>query len=166
MTRPQPHVTGIRVGIVVSQFNESVTKELLDGARTVLIESGVARSRIDTVSVPGAFELPMAAAAMASAGRVDAIVALGCLIRGETPQYAAIGQAVANGLMQVSVGQRIPVGFGVIIAKTYPQAKARAGGHMGNRGSDAAQAAVAMVKLLRNLGKHAGKKVLGMPNAT
>ncbi len=156
--RQRRHVTGIRIGIVASQFNESVTKALLDGAQDALTEAGVARGCIETVSVPGAFELPVAAAAMASSGRVDAIVALGCLIRGETPQYAAIGQAVANGLMQVSVTQRIPVGFGVLIADSFAQAKARAGGRRGNRGQEAARAALAMIPRVWAIGRAGSRR--------
>jgi 6,7-dimethyl-8-ribityllumazine synthase len=137
--------------LLASRFNESITQALVAGARTTLERHGVPRTSIHTLWVPGAFELPGAAARVAASLRPDAIVALGCLIKGETPQYAAIGHAVAHGLTQVSVSARIPVTLGVIIAASSAQARERSGGRMGNRGSEAALAALAMADFQRQL---------------
>lgn len=133
--------------LVASQFNASVTQALVDGARRTLLRHGVPASRIRTVWVPGAFELPLAALTVAKRQKPQAIVALGCVLKGETPQYTAIGQAVAEGLTHVAITTEIPVTFGVIIADSLSQAKARAGGRAGNRGSEAALAALALVEL-------------------
>lgn len=142
---------GRPIVLVASQFNGPITQALVDGALEALQESGVARRRIRVFRVPGAFELPVAAATVAAALRPQAIVALGCLIKGQTPQYAAIGQAVAQGLAQVSVNERVPVGFGVIIADSVAQARARAGGAVGHRGREAALAALEMIEFTQTL---------------
>ena len=133
-----------RIVIVASRFNESVTKALAAGAVDACRRRGIAPSAIRTLWVPGAFELPVAAAQAAARLKPKAIVAVGCVIKGETSQYAAIGQAVAGGLAQVSVSSKIPVGFGVIVAESFDQATARAGGPRGNRGAEAADAALEM----------------------
>ena len=164
----QPRLEAIRAGqaarrqarvvVIAARFNESITTALVDAACRTLVGHGVAAERIEVCWVPGTFELPVAAAC-AAAGRPDAIVAVGCLIKGETSQYAAIGQAVANGLAQVSVATGIPVGFGVIIADTIEQAEARAGGGAGNRGEEAALAALEMVDVVDRLtqARHASR---------
>ncbi len=113
-----------------------------------LKEVGVRLTQSHVVWVPGAFELPLAAATAAKRLRPELIVAVGCLIKGQTPQYMAIGHAVINGLCDVSVRTGVPVGLGVIIADSVAQAKERAGGDRGNRGADAVQAAVEMVRVL------------------
>ncbi len=148
---PAPPIGGAQVVLVASQFHESVTQALVSGAIQTLTRHGVPQETIRTFWVSGAFELPVAAVRIASSLKPDAIVALGCVIKGETPQYTAIGHAVAQGLTQVSVSTGIPVTFGVIVADSVAQAKARAGGRVGNRGSEAALAALAMVELLRSL---------------
>ena len=135
-----------RVAIVASRFNHAVTQALVDGAIEVLRKSGVAKDAIETHWVPGAFELPVAAAVVATHQRPAAIIALGCVIKGQTPQYDAIGQAVAQGLTQVAINAKMPVSLGVIIADTLAQARERAGGRMGHRGREAAQAAVEMMQ--------------------
>ena len=132
-----------RIVIVASRFNEPITQALVRGARARLRRARLVNGSVSEIWVPGAFELPLAAS-VAAARKPEAIVAVGCLIRGQTPQYEAIGQAVANGLMQVSVACRVPVGFGVVIAESVAQARARAGGTMGNRGEEAAAAALEM----------------------
>lgn len=139
-----------RVVIVASRFNEPITRALVRGARQALRRAGVSNGAVGEVWVPGAFELPLAAS-VAAARKPDAIVAVGCLIKGQTPQYEAIGQAVAQGLMHVSVAHQVPVGFGVVIAESVAQAKARAGGTMGNRGEEAAGAALEMCALTRRM---------------
>lgn len=140
-----------RVTIVAARFNEAITRSLMRSARQALQEGGVPKSHITEVWVPGAFELPVAAACIAGAQRPDAIVALGCLIKGETPQYEAIGHAVAQGLTQVAVESKIPVAFGVIIAETKAQARARAGGTARDRGREAAQAALELLDALQGM---------------
>ncbi|MBI3322875.1 MAG: 6,7-dimethyl-8-ribityllumazine synthase, partial [Candidatus Omnitrophica bacterium] len=140
--RPKPFV------LVASEFNPAITRALVEGAQAVLRDHGVARRRIRTLWVPGVFELPVAAAAAARRLRPEAIIAVGCVIKGQTPQYAALGQAAVAGLTQVSVSTRIPVTCGVIIAESTAQAAARAGGRAGHRGREAALAAVAMANLL------------------
>jgi 6,7-dimethyl-8-ribityllumazine synthase len=144
-------VRGNRFVVIASRFNESITQALVAGALKTLERYGVPRANVRTVWVPGAFELPVAVATVSAAWRPKAIITLGCLIKGQTPQYAAIGHAVAQGVTQVSVSTGIPVALGVVIAGSYAQAKARAGGRVGNRGSEAAEAALEMVDLLRKL---------------
>ena len=141
-----------RIALIASRFNPQITESLVQGAREALAEHGVAASNVSVTWVPGAFELPVAAACVAASARPEAIVALGCLIKGQTAQYLAIAQAVAHGLVQVSLETKIPVTFGVIVAESMALAKARAGGSVGNRGREAALAAVAMVDVTGTLG--------------
>ena len=142
-SRPRrPARRAARIVVVASRFHESVTRRLVAGAVEACRRRGIARGAVRTIWVPGAFELPVAAAQAAERLRPQAIVAVGCLIKGQTPQYAAIGHAVAQGLVQVSVLTKIPVGFGVILAESFAQARARAGGTFGNRGHEAAEAAL------------------------
>ena len=137
--------------LLAARFNEPITRRLVEGAMQTLARRGVPRTQIRTLWVPGTFELSVAAAWAAKALRPQAMVALGCLIKGQTPQYAAIGQAVAEGLTQVSVQSQIPVGFGVIIADSFSQAQARVGGAVGHRGREAALAAFDMVTFKEHL---------------
>ena len=137
-----------RVAVVVSRYNELITERLLAGARTRLTEGGVDDAIVDIVWVPGAFELPLAAAAAAASGRYRAIVALGCVIRGETAHFEYVAGEAARGLQTVAVTYRIPVGFGVLTTETFEQAMERAGGESGNKGWDAADAALRMVDAL------------------
>jgi 6,7-dimethyl-8-ribityllumazine synthase len=139
-----------RIVIVASRFNSGITSQLVDGARQALQAQGVAPARIQTVWVPGAFELPVAAAC-AAAQKPSAIIAVGCLLKGQTPQYLTIADAVAGGLTQVAVQTRIPVTFGVIVAETIDQARERAGGTAGNRGAEAAAAALATLEAVVSL---------------
>ena len=132
--------------LVASQFNPSITQSLVHGARATLARYAVPASRVKTVWVPGAFELPLAALREAKRKQTRAVIALGCLVKGKTPQYAAIGHAVADGLTQVALKTEVPVTFGVIIAESMAQAKARAG----NRGSEAALAALAMMDVVNS----------------
>ncbi len=136
---------------VASRFNTPITQRLVEGARQALAQHGVPRSRIRVVWVPGAFELPVAAAWVAQALRPRGMIAVGCLIKGQTPQYAVLGQAVAGELARVSVRWQVPVGFGVIIAESFAQARARASGGVGNRGREAALAVLEMVALKAQL---------------
>lgn len=144
---PSPNT--LRLAIVVSRFNEAVTRRLLDGAVAALKEHGVPDENLTVVWVPGAFELPVACQGLASTGSHDAIVALGAVIRGETSHHDHISRAVASGLMQVGLDQQLPVTFGVLTTEDADQARARAGGPKGNKGAEAATAALEMCGLLR-----------------
>ena len=141
-----------RIVILASQFNQPISRALVHGATDVLRRHGVAARHLRLVWVPGAFELPVVAVRVArNRPRPDAIVAPGVLIRGQTCQHEVIAHAVAQGLSQVSVNTGVPVTFGVVVANTYAQAKARAGGAMGNRGTEAALAAIAVLRVLKRV---------------
>lgn len=143
---------GIRVAIVVSRFNREATERLLAGAGEALARAGIPKKDRDVRWVPGAFEIPQAVSWIARGKRApDAIVALGCIVRGETDHHDYLGRAVIDRLLAICVATGIPVGLGVVTARTDAQALARAGGSRGNRGADAAQAALEMLKLKRQL---------------
>jgi 6,7-dimethyl-8-ribityllumazine synthase len=146
-----------RVAVVVSRFNEVVTARLLDGALEYLREHRVADTHVDVIWVPGAFELPVAAGAAAATGRYAAIVALGCVIRGETPHFDFVAGEAARGLGAVALTHRLPVGFGVLTTDTLDQALARAGGAAGNKGREAAEAALATAAVLAELMRAASR---------
>ncbi|WP_419166379.1 6,7-dimethyl-8-ribityllumazine synthase [Candidatus Palauibacter sp.] len=147
-----PAVDGVgrRVCVIVSRFNSAVTERLLEGAARTLVERGVAAEHLDTVFVPGAWELPFAAREAAVRG-YDAIVALGCVIRGETAHFDHVSRGAADGLARVQLDTGVPVGFGVLTPDNLEQALARAGGELGNAGVDAARAALEMAALRRRL---------------
>lgn len=144
--------SGLRIAIVVSRFNDFVTDRLLSGANDALVAAGAAHDAIDTVSVPGAYEIPQAARAAASTGAYDAIVCLGCLIRGETPHFEYISEAVAHGIMSASAATGVPMSFGVLTTHSAEQALERAVPGSANKGWEAAAAAVEMAMLRRALG--------------
>jgi 6,7-dimethyl-8-ribityllumazine synthase len=139
------------VAVIVSRFNEAVTTRLLEGAREALRRHAVPDSHVDVVWVPGAFELPVAAEAAAASERYDAIVALGCVIRGETAHFEYVAGEAARGLGNVALAHRISVGFGVLTTETLDQALARAGGAAGNKGAEAAEAALQTADALDRL---------------
>jgi 6,7-dimethyl-8-ribityllumazine synthase len=141
----------LRVGVIVSRFNSVVTERLLDGALDGLGRHGVAEGHIEIADVPGAFELPLAAELMAASRRVDAIACLGAVVRGETPHFDLIAQWVVAELGRLSVAHRLPIALGVLTTNTLEQALARAGGKHGNKGYDAALAAIEMANLARRL---------------
>jgi 6,7-dimethyl-8-ribityllumazine synthase len=143
------------VAVLVSRFNEAVTTRLLDGARDALRRHTIPDAHIDVVWVPGAFELPVAAEAAAASERYDAIVALGCVIRGETAHFDYVAGEAARGLGNVALAHRIAVGFGVLTTDTLDQALARAGGAAGNKGFDAAEAALATAAALEQIARAA-----------
>ena len=145
--RGQTNGAGRRFAIIVSRFNDQVTDRLLAGARDCLTQHGVSESQIDVVSVPGAWELPLAAQAAAQRGYA-AIIALGCVIRGDTPHFDYVAGAAAQGLEKVSLESGLPVAFGVLTTDTTQQALSRAGGRDGNKGWDAALVALEMADLL------------------
>ena len=147
----RPAGKGLRVAMLRSMFNAKVVDGLVAGARGALEESGVAPGDIATIDVPGAFELPLAAAAAAHSGRFDAIVALGAVIRGETDHYEHIAREAAGGLAAVARETGVPVGFGVLTVADAKQAAARARPGADNKGAEAARAALAMVAVVRAL---------------
>jgi 6,7-dimethyl-8-ribityllumazine synthase len=146
-----PNGSGRRVAVLASRFNESVTRKLADGAMDALVRHGIAADDIDLVWVPGAWELPAAARRLLASERYDALVVVGAVIRGETPHFDYIAGEAARGLAQASADYDVPVGFGLLTTDTTEQADARAGGAHGNKGWDAALAALEMVDLLDRL---------------
>jgi 6,7-dimethyl-8-ribityllumazine synthase len=144
---------GMKFAIVVARWNAVITDRLLDGALDALLRSGAARGDIQIVRVPGAWEIPGAARLLANAGQVDAIVTLGCLLRGETAHYEAIYNEVARGIGQSQQETGVPHSFGVLTCETLEQALNRAGVKAGNKGFEAAAAAIEMVSLKKKLGE-------------
>ena len=142
---------GQRFAIVVSRFNEFITSKLLAGAVDALKRHGCAEDNITCVYVPGAFELPFIARKLAESGRFDAVICIGCVIRGETPHFEYIAGEAAKGIAQVGMTTGVPTTFGVITADTLEQAIERAGSKSGNKGVDAAMGAIELVNLLRQL---------------
>lgn len=142
---------GARFAILVSRWNPRVTDALLAGARKGFVDNGVAEAAIDVVRVPGAWELPMAAARLGEAGEHAAIVALGCVVRGDTRHYEHVADRCAEGLMRVALDYRLPVLNGVLAAERFEDAEARAGGSHGNKGEEAALAAIEMAHLFQQL---------------
>jgi len=131
-----------RVAILVTRYNELITSKLLDGALACCAEAGLAREEVDVVWVPGAFELPVTAAAAAGTKRYACLVALGAVVRGDTPHFEYVAGEAARGLNAVAVQHALPVGFGVLTVDTMQQAVERAGGSAGNKGHEAAAAAL------------------------
>ena len=142
---------GLRIGIVVSRFNDTITRRLLEGAHDALMRHGVADDDVTVAWVPGAVEIPLAAQAMADSGAHDAIVALGAVIRGATSHYDTVCGMVATGVARVALDARLPVIFGVLTTDTIEQALERSGTKAGNKGAEAAAAAIEMASLLRRL---------------
>ncbi len=147
--------SGLRFALVVSRFNEAITSRLQEGAVDCLLRHGAEEENITIVRVPGAWEIPMVASRLARSGDVDAVVCLGALIRGGTVHFDLIAAEVAKGIAQVAMGAGVPVTLGVVTADTLEQAVERAGAKMGNKGWDAALAAVEMAQLYRGLGGEA-----------
>ena len=146
-----------RFAVVVSRFNDAITSRLLAGARAALLEAGAPADNVVSLTVPGAFELPQAARRVAETGRYDAVICLGCVIRGETPHFEYISAAVAHGLMEASGETGVPVAFGVLTTDSWEQAEARAGDGRDNKGFEAAAAALEMAELFGALRTAAGR---------
>lgn len=142
---------GRRVAVVASRFNGRIVDLLLSGAVDCLRRHGVAAGDLAVVRVPGAFEIPLALEELAAAGGWDALVALGVVIRGETPHFDYVCREAARGISRVSRAHRLPVGFGLLTCDTSEQAQERAGGKAGNKGWEAAQAALEMANLAAEL---------------
>lgn len=143
---------GLRIGIIVSRFNRTVTESLLRGALEALERHGVATDDVVVAHVPGAFEVPFAARRLAAAGRYDALVCLGAVVRGDTPHFEYIASEVTRGLGRIMADHGLPVAFGVLTTDTIEQALDRAGAHHGNKGYEAAVTAIEMARLGRVLG--------------
>jgi 6,7-dimethyl-8-ribityllumazine synthase len=144
---------GFRFAIVVSRFNSGITESLRAAARAALAEAQVKPDDVEEFSVPGAFELPQAARCAAETARFDAIIALGCVIRGETPHFEYVSSAATNGLMSAAGDTGVPIALGVLTTDTEAQALTRAGNDSDNKGREAAAAAIEMAALFRTLGR-------------
>ena len=142
---------GLRFGIVASRFNDFIVDRLLAAAVDTLEKHGVAAADIVVVRVPGAFETPLAIKKLAASRRYNALIALGCVIRGATPHFDYVAGQAATGLMQASLAHDVPVGFGILTVETIEQAVERAGTKAGNKGVDAALAAIQMATVLRQM---------------
>ena len=143
--------TGCRFAVVVSRFNSEITDGLLAGARKALAEAGVVSEDVTVVHVPGAFEIPLTAMRLAETGRFDAVICIGCLIKGDTMHFEYIASATSHGIMEAAAATGVPVAFGVLTTLTDEQAQARAADGPDNKGREAALAAIEMATLLREL---------------
>jgi 6,7-dimethyl-8-ribityllumazine synthase len=142
---------GLRIAVIAARFNAHITDRLVEGATRALVERGATSSDIETIRVPGAWELPQAAARAVEADRFEAIVALGCVIRGETPHFDYVCTEATLGLGAVARSARIPVAFGVLTTDDEAQARARAGDGPDNKGYEAASAVLEMISVFRRL---------------
>ena len=145
------HAAGLRFAVVVSRFNEEVTAGLLDGALDTLEQAEVSRDDITIVRVPGAFEIPLAAFRLAETGQFDAVITIGCLIKGDTMHFEYIAEACAHGIQQAASATGVPVAFGVLTVLTDEQAVARSAPGPENKGREAALAAIEMATLLSQI---------------
>jgi 6,7-dimethyl-8-ribityllumazine synthase len=150
-TPPKLDASGLRFAVVVSRFNNFITERLLGGSIEALGKSGVAKADIEVVEVPGAFELPLTAKKMAAKGEYDALIAIGCVIRGETSHYDYVCSETARGLQLAQMDTGVPIIFCVLTCETQEQAIARAGGDHGNKGFDSGLAAIEMARLSQKL---------------
>jgi 6,7-dimethyl-8-ribityllumazine synthase len=142
---------GLHIAIVVSRWNDIITQRLLDGALDTLARHGVQSADVDVAWAPGSFELPIVAKKFAESGRYQAVIALGCVIRGSTSHYDHVTSGVTSGIAQVGIQTGVPCIFGVVTTESIEQAIERAGSKMGNKGSEAAMAAIEMATLLRQI---------------
>lgn len=145
-------VDGQRFAVVVSRFNDFITGKLKAGAIDALVRHGCKDGDITCVAVPGAFEIPLVAKRLAESGAYDAVICVGCVIRGQTPHFEYVAGEAAKGIAQVGLATGVPVTFGVITADTLEQAIERAGSKAGNKGADATLSAIELVNLLSQLG--------------
>lgn len=143
---------GLRFAIIVSRFNDFICSRLVDGAMDSLIRHGASEEQVTLVKVPGAFEIPLAAKKMALGGQYDAVICLGAVIRGATPHFDYVAAEVSKGVAQVALESNVPVTFGVLTTDSIEQAIERAGSKAGNKGSEAAMAAIEMASLYKELG--------------
>jgi 6,7-dimethyl-8-ribityllumazine synthase len=151
-TKQEPaNAAGLRFAIVVSRFNSAITDRLLEGAEEALKKSGAAHANVEIVKVAGAFELPLAAKKLAMKGEYDALIAIGCVIRGETSHYDYVCSETARGIQLAQMDTGVPIIFCVLTCETQEQAVARAGGEHGNKGYDSGLAAIEMARLSQRL---------------
>ena len=151
--RPEADAAGLRVGLAVSRYHDRITDALRDAAVERFRRAGGADADLRVVHTPGAFELTAVCRAFAASGDVDAVVALGCVISGETDHDRYIAAAVATGLTMITVETGVPVAFGLLTCASLDQAEARAGGNRGNKGDEAMLAAIETVSVIRSLGR-------------
>lgn len=144
----------MKIGIAASRFNQFIVEQLMEGARDALKRNGIEQRDIVTAWVPGAFELPLAAEQMAASGRIDAVIALGAVIRGDTPHFELVAGECARGIREAAQRHGIPVAFGVLTTDNVEQALERSGPGEGNKGFDAAMAAIETAKAMAQLKKH------------
>jgi 6,7-dimethyl-8-ribityllumazine synthase len=142
---------GLKVALVAARFNEAVVTRLVEGARRCLRQHGVGEEDIELIWVPGSLEIPTVVAEVLARGGCDAVVALGAVIRGETPHFEYVAEGVSRGVADLSRQHRVGIGFGVLTVNTVAQAEERAGGKLGNEGFEAAQTALEMTSVLRQL---------------
>jgi 6,7-dimethyl-8-ribityllumazine synthase len=143
---------GFRFGMIVSRFNDFISSKLVEGAMDALLRHGAKEEQISLAKVPGAFEIPLAAKKLAESGKYDAVICLGAVIRGSTPHFDYVAAEVSKGIANVALETNIPVTFGVLTTDNLEQAIERAGSKAGNKGWDAAMAAMEMVNLYKDLG--------------
>ncbi len=153
MKTHEGHLTaaGLAIGIVVARFNDLITERLLEGALDTLRRHGGDESKVEVARVPGAWEIPLAAQAMAKSGRFAAVVCLGCVIKGATDHYDYVCSQTSSGIMQAGLQSGVPVTMGVLTTDNLEQAMERAGSKAGNKGADAMLAAIEMANLLKSL---------------
>jgi 6,7-dimethyl-8-ribityllumazine synthase len=149
----KPDARGLRIGIIVSRFNQFITDKLLDGALDGLKSHGGEDEQITVARVPGAFEISLLAEKMAASGNYDALVCLGAVIRGDTPHFEYVSDAVTNGILAAMRRHQIPIGFGVLTTNDSQQAMERSGAKDANKGYEAALTAVEMVNVIRRLAR-------------
>lgn len=164
-TGPSPllKAAGFRFALVVARFNERITTSLRDGARAALREAEVADADVEELYVPGAFELPQAARCAAETARFDAVIVLGCVIRGATPHFEYISAATAQGIMSAAGDTGVPMAFGVLTTDNEAQADERSGAGPDNKGREAAAAAIETAHLFRRMGRPAARAVGARP---
>ncbi|HSV73693.1 MAG TPA: 6,7-dimethyl-8-ribityllumazine synthase [Chthonomonadales bacterium] len=143
---------GLRIGLVVSRWNSFITERMLTGAIDALIRHGASEDDIEVVRVPGTWEIPLATARLLRRGGLDAVACIGCLIRGGTPHFEYLAAEVTKGIAQIGLDAGVPVTYGVITVESIEQAVERAGAKAGNKGAEAAVAAIEMANLMRQLG--------------
>lgn len=146
-----PSATGMRFGIVVSEWNNSITGALLEGAQSTLLKNGVSEEDIIVMTVPGSFELIFGASQMAKSGKVDGVIAIGCVIRGDTPHFDYICDGTTQGLAELNTTGNIPIIYGLLTCNTLQQAQDRAGGILGNKGDECAVTAIKMVDFKKKI---------------
>lgn len=146
-----PDAHGMKFGIVVSEWNNNITGPLLEGAFNTLVKHGADKADITVMTVPGSFELVFGAAQMVKSGKLDAVIAIGCVIRGDTPHFDYICQGTTQGLAELNATGDVPVIYGLLTCNEMQQAKDRAGGNLGNKGDECAVTAIKMVDYARRI---------------